>query len=53
MAKKKVTSDDNDDGIRFPNTELARLWRIPFSDETEQPKVENALRERIKELNCF
>jgi DNA-binding CsgD family transcriptional regulator len=53
MAKKKVISDDNDDGIRFPNTELARLWRIPFSDETEQPKVENALRERIKELNCF
>ncbi len=52
MAKKKVVSNDNND-IRFPNTELARLWRIPFSDETEQPKVENALRERIKELNCL
>jgi len=53
MAKKKVISNDNNNDIRFPNTELARLWRIPFSDETEQPKVENALRERIKELNCL
>jgi len=53
MAKKKVVSNDDNNDIRFPNTELARLWRIPFSDETEQPKVENALRERIKELNCL
>ncbi len=53
MAKKKVVSNDNNDDRRFPNKELARLWRIPFSDETEQPKVENALRERIKELNCL
>jgi len=51
MAKKKVVSNDND--IRFPNTELARLWRIPLSHETEQLKVESALRERIKELNCL
>jgi len=54
MAKKKVVSVNNDnDNVVFPNTELARLWRIPFSDETEQPKVESALRERIKELNCL
>jgi len=54
MAKKKVISNDNNNNdLKFPNTELARLWRIPFSDETEQPKVENALRERIKELNCL
>jgi len=53
MAKKKVVSNDDNDDVRFPNTELARLWRIPFSDETEQPKVESALRERIKELNCL
>ena len=53
MVKKKVVASDNNGDIRFPNTELARLWRIPFSDETEQPKVENALRERIKELNCL
>lgn len=53
MAKKKIISNDSNDDVRFPNTELARLWRIPFSDETEQLKVENALRERIKELNCL
>jgi DNA-binding CsgD family transcriptional regulator len=53
MAKKKVSSNDDNSDVRFPSTELARLWRIPFSDETEQPKVENALRERIKELNCL
>ncbi len=53
MAKKKVVANDSNNDIRFPNTELARLWRIPFSDETEQPKVENELRERIKELNCL
>jgi DNA-binding CsgD family transcriptional regulator len=52
MAKKKIISKDTDDR-KFPNTEFLRLWRIPFSDETEQPKVENALRERIKELNCL
>jgi len=53
MVKKKVSSNDNNRDVRFPNTELTRLWRIPFSDETEHPKVENALRERIKELNCL
>jgi DNA-binding CsgD family transcriptional regulator len=53
MAKKKVVSKNSKDDVRFPNTELARLWRIPFSDETEQPKVGSALRERIKELNCL
>ena len=29
------------------------MWRIPFSSETEPYKVELALRERIKELNCL
>jgi DNA-binding NarL/FixJ family response regulator len=53
MAKKKVVSGNNISNENFPNTELARLWRIPFSDETRQPKVENELRERIKELNCL
>ena len=51
MTNKNVESNNND--MRFPSTELARLWRIPFSEETEHPKVENALRERIKELNCL
>lgn len=53
MAKKKAVSKENTDDARFPDTELARLWRIPFNDEIELPKVENALRERIKELNCL
>ena len=53
MVKKKITSDNDKSDIRFPNMELARLWRIPFNGETEQPKLENALRERIKELNCL
>jgi len=54
MAKNKdKSSDGNKPDIRFPTTELARLWRIPLSDETEQTKVEKALHERIKELNCL
>jgi DNA-binding CsgD family transcriptional regulator len=53
MTEKKVVSNDNNGDIRLPSTELARLWRIPFNDETEQTKVESALRERIKELNCL
>lgn len=53
MLDNNRKSDDNSNSLGFPNTELARLWRIPFSDETEQPKMENALRERIKELNCL
>ena len=53
MAKKRVSSNASNKDIRFPSTELARLWRIPFSDETDQSKVENALHERIKELNCL
>ena len=52
MAKKNDISKEIND-IKFPNTKLPQLWRIPFNDETEQPKVENALRERIKELNCL
>jgi len=37
----------------FSSKDLALLWRIPFSNETELSKVEIALRERIKELNCL
>ncbi len=53
MPKKKSSPDNKVDAVRFPSTELSRLWRIPFSDETRQPKMENELRERIKELNCL
>jgi len=33
--------------------ELFRLWRIPFNNDVEPPKLMLALRERIKELNCL
>jgi DNA-binding CsgD family transcriptional regulator len=52
MARKKEISKEVD-YKRYPDTGLPRLWRIPFSDETEQIKVESALHERIKELNCL
>ncbi len=53
MAKKKTVKVVESKEIGFPSTELARLWRIPFSEETEISKVEKALHERIKELNCL
>ena len=39
--------------LPFPSRELAMLWRIPLPSETEPGKLEIALRERIKELNCL
>jgi DNA-binding CsgD family transcriptional regulator/FtsZ-binding cell division protein ZapB len=51
--KPPVSPDADNDEARLFNTELNQLWRIPFSEETEQAKVESALRERIKELNCL
>jgi len=39
--------------LPFPSKDLALLWRIPFPTETEPDRVELALRERIKELNCL
>jgi DNA-binding CsgD family transcriptional regulator len=39
--------------LSFPSKDLALLWRIPFPTEIEPDKVEFALRERIKELNCL
>jgi DNA-binding CsgD family transcriptional regulator len=33
--------------------DLAILWRVPFSSENDPLKIEKALRERIKELNCL
>jgi DNA-binding CsgD family transcriptional regulator len=38
---------------RDPVNYLPHLWPIPFNNETEASKIENALRERIKELNCL
>ena len=37
----------------FSSRDLALLWRIPFSLENDPGKIEVALRERIKELNCL
>jgi len=39
--------------LPFPSKDLALLWRLPFPPEIEPNKVEFALRERIKELNCL
>jgi DNA-binding CsgD family transcriptional regulator len=39
--------------LPFTSKDMALLWRIPFSSETEPSRVEVALRERIKELNCL
>ena len=41
------------ESFKNPAKNLSRLWRIPFSNETEPAKIETALRERIKELNCL
>jgi hypothetical protein len=43
----EVPSDFN------PRDYLANLWRIPFIEDTEPEKIDIALRERIKELNCL
>jgi DNA-binding CsgD family transcriptional regulator len=51
--RESDTSDILARNLPFPPKELALLWRIPFSRETEPSKVEIALRERTKELNCL
>jgi len=51
--EKTPASPNNERHPPFPSKELALLWRIPFPTEIEPDKVEFALRERIKELNCL
>lgn len=53
--ENKETSSSPTEGqhLPFPSKDLALLWRIPFSTETEPERVGFALRERIKELNCL
>jgi DNA-binding NarL/FixJ family response regulator len=54
MENQEVPSLPTNNGhLPFPSKDLALLWRIPFSNETEPSKVEIALRERTKELNCL
>ena len=51
-----MTTDKDKDlnnAAPFTRKDLAKLWRIPFPAETEPYKVEVALHERIKELNCL
>ncbi|HEY94251.1 MAG TPA: helix-turn-helix transcriptional regulator [Dehalococcoidia bacterium] len=53
MENKDNAELREDQPLSFPSRELALLWRIPFSTETDPGKVDYALRERIKELNCL
>jgi len=54
MENKKPSSPSaGGPRLPFPSKDLALLWRIPFPSEIEPEKVEAALRERIKELNCL
>ena len=51
--KEASTSPTRNRHMPFPSKDLALLWRIPFPDKDEPHKVEIALCERIKELNCL
>ena len=51
-GENPVTSTDSQH-FPFPSKDLALLWRIPFPSDTKPERVEFALRERIKELNCL
>ena len=54
MENKEIPPSPTDGRhLPFPSKDLALLWRIPFPTEIEPDKVEIALRERIKELNCL
>lgn len=53
MEKRDNAEPLKDQRISFPSKELALIWRIPFSTETDPRKIDSALRERIKELNCL
>ncbi len=50
---RSYTPSSDGQHLPFPSQELALLWQIPFSTETEADKIQFALRERIKELNCL
>jgi DNA-binding NarL/FixJ family response regulator len=52
-TNKSPLSQIEDVQPQDPLNYLPHLWPIPFSKETETPKIETALRERIKELNCL
>jgi DNA-binding NarL/FixJ family response regulator len=51
--EKSLLSQTADKASQSSTNELSRLWLIPINKEIEPSKVELALRERIKELNCL
>ncbi len=51
--KKTSSSPTKGQHLPFPSKDLALLWRIPFPTGIEPDRVDFALRERIKELNCL
>jgi len=51
--KKGNESNDSGKDTKFPGMDIARLWRIPVKNDSGQQNVEDALKERIKELNCL
>jgi len=53
MEDKEIPSPNDVRHLPFPSKDLALLWRIPFPTGIEPDKVEYALHERIKELNCL
>ena len=54
MENQEVTPSSNDDRhLPSLSKDMALLWRIPFRGEGATDKVEIALGERIKELNCL
>jgi DNA-binding CsgD family transcriptional regulator len=54
MEKNEMSPEEIND-LRSPllSKEIALLWRIPLHGESATGRVEIALRERIKELNCL
>jgi DNA-binding CsgD family transcriptional regulator len=54
MIKTEPSTGDARSGPKYKRRkELSFLWRIPENIDTQPEKVERALRERIKELNCL
>ena len=53
VNRRTSPAPEDSQRLPFPSKDLALLWRIPFPTETEPDRIEFALRERIKELNCL
>ena len=51
-TKSPLSQTANND-FQNPPKDLFRLWRIPIDNDIEPSKLMDALRERIKELNCL